>query len=93
MKIDKKVKVHIIFLFSNYKTIKVSGNFMLVCNVGDVKIRKVAKIRNQYDQLPHLTQDTTWESGKNHIRLESFYGNPSSDQGLQCLHTECFNYI
>ena len=29
------------------------------------KVRKVAKIRNQYNQVPHLSQDTTWESDKN----------------------------
>ena len=31
---------------------------------GTVKVRKTAKIRNQYNQVPHLTQDTTWESDK-----------------------------
>ena len=31
------------------------------------KVRKVAKIRNQYNQVPHLIQDTTWESDKNTI--------------------------
>ena len=30
-----------------------------------VKASKKAKIRNQYNQVPHLTQDTTWESDKN----------------------------
>ena len=30
-----------------------------------VKVRKTAKIRNQYNQLPHLTLDTTWESDEN----------------------------
>ena len=30
-----------------------------------IKIRKVAKIRNRYIQVPHLTQDSTWESDKN----------------------------
>ena len=29
------------------------------------KVRKAAKIRNRYNQVPHLTQDTTWESDKN----------------------------
>ena len=29
---------------------------------------KEAKIRNQYNQVPHLTQDTTWESDKNTIK-------------------------
>ena len=28
-------------------------------------IRKAAKIRNRYNQVPHLTQDTTWESKHN----------------------------
>ena len=27
-------------------------------------LRKKAKNRNQYNQAPHLTQDTTWESDK-----------------------------
>ena len=29
-----------------------------------VEVRKKAKIRNRYNQVPHLTQDTRWESGK-----------------------------
>ena len=29
-----------------------------------VKVRKTAKISNQYNQEPHLTQDTTWERDK-----------------------------
>ena len=29
------------------------------------KLRKVAKTRNRCNQVPHLTQDTTWESDKN----------------------------
>ena len=28
----------------------------------------MAKIWNQYNQVPHLTQDTTWESDKITIR-------------------------
>ena len=31
-------------------------------------VRKTAKIRNQYNQVPHLTQDTIWESDKITIR-------------------------
>ena len=27
--------------------------------------RKNAKIRNRYNQIPHLTQETIWESDKN----------------------------
>ena len=33
----------------------------------DFKIKR-AKIRNRYNQAPHLTQDTTWESDKNTIK-------------------------
>ena len=32
------------------------------------KVRKVAKITNRYNIVPHLTQDTTWESDKNTIK-------------------------
>ena len=30
----------------------------------DVYVQKRAKISNRYNQVPHLTQDTTWESNK-----------------------------
>ena len=30
-----------------------------------IKVRKKAKIRKRYNEVPHLTQDTTWESNKN----------------------------
>ena len=30
-----------------------------------LKVSKKAKIRNQYNQVPHLTQDTKWERDKN----------------------------
>ena len=33
------------------------------------KYEKVAKIRNPYSRVPHLTQDTTWESDKNTIKI------------------------
>ena len=32
------------------------------------KVRKRAKIRNRYNQVPHLTQDAIWESDKHTIR-------------------------
>ena len=32
------------------------------------KVRKVAKIRNRYNQAPPLTQDITWESDKKTIK-------------------------
>ena len=34
-----------------------------------LKVREVAKIRNRYDQVPHLTQDTTWESDKTQLNI------------------------
>ena len=33
-----------------------------------IKVRKAAKIRNRYNQVPHLTQDTTLESDENTIK-------------------------
>ena len=30
--------------------------------------RKAAKIRNQYNQVLHMTQDTKWESDKNTVK-------------------------
>ena len=33
-----------------------------------LKVRKMAKIRNQYNQVPQLTQHITWESNKITIR-------------------------
>ena len=33
------------------------------------KVRKEAKIKKRYNQVPHLTQDTTWESNKNTINI------------------------
>ena len=40
------------------------------------KVRKTAKIRNQYNQVPHLTQDTTWES--DNITIRHHKQEPSS---------------
>ena len=34
-----------------------------------LKVRKRAKIRKRYNQVPHLTQDTTWESNNNTINI------------------------
>ena len=37
------------------------------CN--EAKVRKEAEIRKRYNQVPHLAQDTTWESNKNTINI------------------------
>ena len=29
-----------------------------------IKVRKTARIRNRYDQVPHLSQDTKWDRNK-----------------------------
>ena len=34
-----------------------------------MKVRKTAKIRNQYNQVPHLTQDTTLEREKSQLGI------------------------
>ena len=34
-----------------------------------IKVRKTIRIRKRYNQLPHLTQDITWESNKNTINI------------------------
>ena len=39
-----------------------------------VKVSKEAKIRNRYNLVPHLTQDPTWESDKNTIKYNTFFG-------------------
>ena len=45
--------------FFNYTSICLSiENIMLEISLSEFKISKGAKIRNQYNQVPHLTQDT-----------------------------------
>ena len=34
------------------------------------KVRKLAQIRNRYNQVPHPTKDTTWESDNNTTRAK-----------------------
>ena len=41
---------------------------MVACNHVK-KVRKATKIRNRYNQVPHLTQDTTWESDKTQLNI------------------------
>ena len=33
-----------------------------------IKVIKKVKIRNRYNHVPHLTQDTTWESDMNTLK-------------------------
>ena len=50
-------------VYSNQTTYneKKSKHIHRWCN----QVSKNAEIRNQYNQAPHLTQDTTWETDKN----------------------------
>ena len=34
-----------------------------------IKVKKEAKIRKGYNQVPHLTQDTIWDSNKNTVNI------------------------
>ena len=48
---------------------------------------------NQYNQAPHLTQDTTWESDKNIIKLHTQESQqvspfPASDPRIQRTDTK-----
>ena len=43
--------------------------FISYLAVSDNKIRKTARIRNRYNQVPHLSQDTKWESNKITINI------------------------
>ena len=42
-----------------------SKDFTLQITDVDVKVEKKAKIRNRYNQVPQLSQNTIWESVKN----------------------------
>ena len=67
----------LIILFAEERAKKKSGN----------EVRKKAKIRNRYNQVSHLTQDTTLESDKNTRKLhiqesQEVIPFPASDTGL-----------
>ena len=42
---------------------------LLDCMLSNIEVRKMTKIRKQYNHAPHLTQDTTWESKKTTINI------------------------
>ena len=61
--------------FPTFYKLGVDEWFSFLCNIYSifcqqpVKVSKGANVRNQYNQVPHLTQDTTWESNKNTINI------------------------
>ena len=54
-------------LNSSYKLYKILKLQVTLDSQG--KVRKTAKIRKRYKQVPQLTQDTTWESNKSTINI------------------------
>ena len=50
------------------------SGFTVLQRVEYDKVRKKKKIRNRYNQVPHLTQDTVWESDKN-VRKHHIQGS------------------
>ena len=54
-------------LIGNFKT-KLKEKKSEIYKKNSNKAKNVAKIMNRYNQVPHLTQDTTWESDKNTIK-------------------------
>ena len=79
---------------ANTKLSKTSGLTIiwLKCSLGDSpprlfwshreKVRTAGKIRNQYNQVPHLTQDTTWESDKPQLNITN---KSQESQQVTCL--------
>ena len=52
------------------KTVRIQFNGVTTSGkVMFFKVRKEEKIRKQYNQVPHLTNDTTWESNNNTINI------------------------
>ena len=51
-------------LYSRKESLHFSNHYYGLC-VLSIKVRKTMRIRKRYNQLPHLTQDITWESNKN----------------------------
>ena len=43
--------------------------FLCSTQLSVIKVRKVAKIMNRYNQVPQLAQDTTWKSDKTQLNI------------------------
>ena len=54
--------------------------------VGDVKVSKGTKIRNRYNQVPHLTQDTNGKVTNSQANPRDFYRyTDGKKKGAQCI--------
>ena len=51
------------------KKVRNSHTYVYARDEMEDKVRKRAKIRKGYNQVPHLTQVTTWKSNKNTINI------------------------
>ena len=54
--------------YPNHSNKLTVSNFFQNFKPYDVKVKKVAKIRNRYNQATHLIEDTTWVSDKKIIK-------------------------
>ena len=61
------IVIPVLFKFSRIMLVYIALQITLKVTL-PIKVRKAAKIRNPYNQVPHLTQDTTWECDKNTIK-------------------------
>ena len=74
------------YFVSNFlceSSISIKATYMVlyvlyVSYIYELKVGTSAKIRKRYNQVPHLTQHTTWESNKNTINIT----NKSQDVSL-----------
>ena len=48
------------------------------------KVRKEANIRKRYNQVPHLTQDTTWVSNTNTVNITNKSLEVSKSRDISC---------
>ena len=53
------------FALEVYRCVTVKYDKLSCIIAPSIKVRKKAKIRHRYNQVPHLTQETTWNSDKN----------------------------
>ena len=56
-----------------------------------IKVRKTARIRNGYNQVPHLSQDTKWESNKITINNINKSQEVSPFPSTSCDHKAAMN--
>ena len=58
----------ILNIYDIYFDYMLSQLYPLELQLNKAKVRKKAKFRNRYNQVPYLTWDTIWKSDKNTIK-------------------------